>query len=61
MFSKQDASGFGGTRFKFRETGITKSKFYYVRRQYSKIARNRFNPVVEAKRFEGVFLCRKVC
>ena len=24
-------------------------------------ARNRFNQVVEAKRFEGVFLCRKVC
>ena len=23
-------------------------------------ARNRFNQVVEAKRFEGVFLCRKV-
>ena len=24
-------------------------------------ARNRLNQVVEAKRFEGVFLCRKVC
>ena len=24
-------------------------------------ARNRFNQVVEAKRFKGVFLCRKVC
>ena len=24
-------------------------------------ARKRFNQVVEAKRFEGVFLCRKVC
>ena len=24
-------------------------------------ARNRFNQVVEAKRFEGGFLCRKVC
>ena len=24
-------------------------------------ARNRFNQMVEAKRFEGVFLCRKVC
>ena len=24
-------------------------------------ARDRFNQVVEAKRFEGVFLCRKVC
>ena len=24
-------------------------------------ARNMFNQVVEAKRFEGVFLCRKVC
>ena len=24
-------------------------------------ARNRFNQVVEDKRFEGVFLCRKVC
>ena len=24
-------------------------------------ARNRFNQVVEAKKFEGVFLCRKVC
>ena len=24
-------------------------------------ARNRFNQVVEAKRFEGVFLYRKVC
>ena len=24
-------------------------------------ARNRFYQVVEAKRFEGVFLCRKVC
>ena len=24
-------------------------------------ARNRFNQVVEAKRFEGAFLCRKVC
>ena len=24
-------------------------------------AHNRFNKVVEAKRFEGVFLCRKVC
>ena len=23
--------------------------------------RNRFNQVVEDKRFEGVFLCRKVC
>ena len=28
---------------------------------YSPRARNRFNQVVEAKRFEGVFLCRKVC
>ena len=24
-------------------------------------ARNRFNQVVEAKRSEGVFLCRKMC
>ena len=24
-------------------------------------ARNRFNQVVEAKKYEGVFLCRKVC
>ena len=24
-------------------------------------ASNRFNQVVEAKRFESVFLCRKVC
>ena len=24
-------------------------------------ARNRFNQVVEAKMFEGVFCCRKVC
>ena len=24
-------------------------------------ARDGFNQVVEAKRFEGVFLCRKVC
>ena len=24
-------------------------------------ASNTFNQVVEAKRFEGVFLCRKVC
>ena len=28
---------------------------------FSPRARNRFNKVVEAKRFEGVFLCRKVC
>ena len=28
---------------------------------YSPRARNRFNQVVEAKRFEGVFICRKVC
>ena len=28
---------------------------------YSARARNRFNQVVEAKRFEGVFLCRKMC
>ena len=28
---------------------------------YSLRARNRFNQVVEAKRFEGVFLCRNVC
>ena len=28
---------------------------------YSPRARNRFNQVVEAKRFEGVFLFRKVC
>ena len=28
---------------------------------YNPRARNRFNQVVEAKRFEGVFLCRKVC
>ena len=28
---------------------------------YSPRAGNRFNQVVEAKRFEGVFLCRKVC
>ena len=27
---------------------------------FSPRARNRFNQVVEAKRFEGVFLCRKV-
>ena len=26
---------------------------------YSQRARNRLNQVVEAKRFEGVFLCRK--
>ena len=30
-------------------------------RLYSPRARNRFNQVVEVKRFEGVFLCRKVC
>ena len=30
-------------------------------RKYSPRARNRFNQVVEAKRFEGVSLCRKVC
>ena len=29
--------------------------------RYSPRDRNRFNQVVEAKRFEGVFLCRKVC
>ena len=29
--------------------------------EFSPRARNRFNQVVEAKRFEGVFLCRKVC
>ena len=29
--------------------------------QISLKALNRFNQVVEAKRFEGVFLCRKVC
>ena len=29
--------------------------------QISPRAGNRFNQVVEAKRFEGVFLCRKVC
>ena len=28
---------------------------------YSPRAHDRFNQVVEAKRFEGVFLCRKVC
>ena len=28
---------------------------------YSTRAHNRFNQVVEAKRFEGVFFCRKVC
>ena len=28
---------------------------------FSPRARNRFNQVVEAKRFEDVFLCRKVC
>ena len=28
---------------------------------FSPRACNRFNQVVEAKRFEGVFLCRKVC
>ena len=33
--------------------------FYAVR--CSPRARNRFYQVVEAKRFEGVFLCRKVC
>ena len=27
----------------------------------SQRACNRFNQVVEAKRFEGVFLCKKVC
>ena len=27
----------------------------------SQRARNRFNQVVEAERFGGVFLCRKVC
>ena len=27
----------------------------------SQRASNRFNQVVEAKRFEGVFLCRKIC
>ena len=30
-------------------------------RHNSPRARKRFNQVVEAKRFEGVFLCRKVC
>ena len=28
---------------------------------FSPRARDRFNQVVEAKRFEGVSLCRKVC
>ena len=28
---------------------------------FSLRASNTFNQVVEAKRFEGVFLCRKVC
>ena len=28
---------------------------------YSPRASNRFNQVVEANRFEGVFLCKKVC
>ena len=28
---------------------------------YSQRASNTFNQVTEAKRFEGVFLCRKVC
>ena len=32
-----------------------------IRIAYSPRARNRFNQVVEAKRFEGVFLCIKVC
>ena len=32
-----------------------------VHMAYSPRARNRFNQVVETKRFEGVFLCRKVC
>ena len=27
----------------------------------SQRARKRFNQVIEAKKFEGVFLCRKVC
>ena len=31
------------------------------RSTYSPRARNSFNQVVEAKRFDGVFLCRKVC
>ena len=42
----------------FLETTTTYEKNDYP---YSPRARNRFNQVVEAKRFEGVFLCRKVC
>ena len=39
---------------------ISKNMSFYTNR-LSPRARNRFNRVVEAKRFEGVFLCRKLC
>ena len=36
-------------------------KYIFVNERNSPRASNTFNQVVEAKRFEGVFLCRKVC
>ena len=36
-------------------------QFYLLLSPYSQRASNTFNQVVEAKRFEGVFLCKKVC
>ena len=37
------------------------SKIFHINCSNSPRARNRFNQTVEAKMFEGVFLCRKMC
>ena len=45
----------------WRASGISATYVLYMNVIYSPRARDRFNQVVEAKGFEGVFLCRKVC